>query len=244
VERAEAALDRLLGVRGGSSFRVEPRLPELPPADPATAELVELALAQRLDLLASQAAVEASAETVPLARWQRLESIDVGVHFEREPDGTHTTGPEVEVAIPIFDRGQAAEAQALYMREQAEARREALVLDIEAEVRAAATRLRAARKRAVYHRQVILPRRERLAAEGLRFYNYMLAGTYQVLEAKEGELAAGRAAIAAELDYWRAHAELMQAVGGTLGSLAARPAAAAFIGPPALPGRPTEAPLP
>ena len=44
----------------------------------------------------------------------------------------------------------------------------------------------------------------------------MLLGVFELLEAKQNEIDAGRAYVAALTDYWTARAELERAVGGRL----------------------------
>ena len=49
----------------------------------------------------------------------------------------------------------------------------------------------------------------------------MLVGIFQLLQAKQGEIEAGRAYVEALRDYWMARAELEKAVGGRLSRAAA-----------------------
>ena len=64
----------------------------------------------------------------------------------------------------------------------------------------------------------MIPLRERLVAESQRFYNFMLIGVYQLLQAKQDEIAAYRGYIEAVRDYWVARSDLERAVGGRLPS--------------------------
>lgn len=57
---------------------------------------------------------------------------------------------------------------------------------------------------------------ERILSESLKHYNYMLLGNYQLLQAKQNQINAKRDSIQALLDYWIAHAELENLVGGNL----------------------------
>ena len=61
---------------------------------------------------------------------------------------------------------------------------------------------------------------QRLDVAAQQQYNYMLKGTYDLLEAKQHEIEAERSSIEASRDYWVARAALERAVGGSLNSVA------------------------
>src|SRR5207247_7178298 len=106
---ARERLNQAMGTWGEmAGWRVAAALPALPSSDGSLEGLVGMAVAQRLDLAAAQAETEALAAQVPVARFSQFPELRAGVHFEREPEGTRTTGPAVELALPLFDRGQHA----------------------------------------------------------------------------------------------------------------------------------------
>ncbi len=214
---ARERLNRAMGVWGEQAgWEVVGDLPEVP-ADTATlAGLESVAIARRLDLAAAEAEVQGLAKAVPLARYSRFPALRAGVHLEREPEGTRTTGPAVELAFPLFDRGQHAVARARAQLRQAQDRHAALAVEIRSEVRASGYRMAAARELVGYYRDIVLPRRERIVEQTQREYNFMLAGVYQLLEAKQGEIRAEHEYLEAQRDYWIARAELERAVGGPL----------------------------
>lgn len=213
-------LNSLLGLWGQQTeWRIAPALPDLPPEEPDLEGVETVAVSQRLDLLAAQHEIEVASRALPLARSTAIGDVSVGVHHEKEPEGTKTTGPALDVPVPIFNRGRAARAKAEAQLRQSQQRYAALAIEIRSEVRAARNQLLSARSRAEYYRDVIVPRRERIVALSQRYYNYMLLGNFQLLLARQNEIEARKEYIRALRDYWTGRSELERAVGGRLASV-------------------------
>jgi cobalt-zinc-cadmium efflux system outer membrane protein len=220
--QAEALADReelnvLLGLWGPhTSWTIARRLPELPAVERPAAGLESLAVAKRLDLAAAWQEAHVQTHTWGLARLYGLIP-GSGVEAEREVEGTWSVGPAVEIALPIFDQRQAAVASAATQTAQSVDRHAALAVEIRAHVRRARTRMVAARGRAEHYQRVLLPLRHRILAETQRQYNAMLAGPFQLLQAKRDEIEAGRGYVEALTEYWVARSELERELGCDLG---------------------------
>jgi len=199
-----------------------PPVPESDLADRAPEELERTALEKRFDVGAARSELEAARRAVPTARLGALDELAVGVHREREPEGTKTTGPSVTIPIPIFDRGEARKARAVATFRQALQRLNALELTARAEVRTACQRLLEARARAAYLRDVVIPRRQRILSLAQLEHNAMLRGVFQLLAAREEEARAQRELLEGQRDYWTARAQLDVALLG-VGGLRVRP---------------------
>ena len=140
--------------------------------------------------------------------------VTVGVDTERQPEGETTTGPTLDLELPIFNQGQ-GEIATLKARDlQARRQLEAKTTDAHSEVRAARAQVAANRELALSIRDTVLPQRQQAFRLTLEQYNSMLKGAYDLLQAKATEAAAERAYIEAWRDYWIARAELERAVGG------------------------------
>jgi cobalt-zinc-cadmium efflux system outer membrane protein len=212
LERERLAL--LMGVEACPADLATP-LP-LPAPEPELPDLEAVAVRERLDVSAARADVEAAAHAKPLARLQKLGELNLGIHQERDAEGQKTTGPAVEISLPVFNHGQAAVLGALARWRQSAERLAALEAQARSEVRVAHARLAASRTEAVHLRDVVVPRRRRIVEEVQLEYNAMSAGVFQLLEARRGELDAERQEIESERDYWVARTELERAVGGRL----------------------------
>ena len=217
VLSARESLNRLMGLWGSDTgWKIAPALPELPPEDPGLQGLESLAVAQRMDLRAAWAELQAAAGAVPLARSSANLDISVGVHREREPEGITTTGPVLDYSLPLFDRGRPAKSRAEALLRQSQDRYAALAVEIRSEIREAWNRMALARSRVAYYRDVVLPRRSRINELSQRNYNFMLVGPYQLIMAKQNEINAQGEYVESLKNYWINHADLQRALGGAI----------------------------
>ena len=217
VQLMREQLHRLMGFPSMEmTWRLVEHLPELPAADPASENLETLALSQRLDLAAARKSVDILKRTLTVTRAGIVPAVNVGVDTEHDLDHAWVTGPTLELELPIFDQKQAVRARAKAQLRQAEWQLEAMEATVRSEVRSAQTRLRAARQTAEFYHNSIIPTREQIVAETQKHYNFMLMGTFQLLQAKRDEVNAYREYLSALRDYWIAFAELERSVGGNL----------------------------
>jgi len=218
---AQQKLERLAAAMGmpgqDERLQVADRLPAPPAADEALDALVTRALDQRLDLAAAKQETLSLQRTLGLTRNTALvHEAEIGVSTEREPDGDQVTGPEISVPLPIFDFGQARVAAARHRLAESQHRAEALAQQARSEVRLAYVDMTMARRRFEQYRDRVLPLRQRIVEQAQLHYNAMLLGVFELLQARQNEIDAGRAYVAALTDYWTARAELERAVGGRL----------------------------
>jgi len=213
-------LNRLMGLWGGlTEWKIAEELPPLPASFP-TQQLESLAIAQRLDLAAAKAELIAIVQGLGLTKTYRyVGSIEFGVNTERDTSRQRVTGPTLRLELPIFNRGQGRIAKLKAQLRQAERRVEAAAIDIRSEVREARDRALAKKDLAAYYRDELVPERKRVLDLTLTSYNSMLKGPYDLLLARQNELAAERGFIDALRDYWIARADLERAVGGRLTSV-------------------------
>jgi len=212
---AREALLRAIGLRNASAdWRLPERFPELPATEMDQQQLEQLAATQRLDLAIAKRELEVARQRVPLARLAVLEDTEVDVHFEREPDGEHTVGPGIEMPIPIFNTGRAARTRAEAELLRAQHTVNAIEAEASSRIRSVRSKLAEARARVEYYRDVVVPRRARIVELTKLEVNAMLAGVFQLLQAKQNELQARRDFIDAQRDYWSARLDLDRALQG------------------------------
>jgi len=206
---ARETLLRSMGLRNATTeWRVPTTFPELPESELDQPNLERLAAAQRLDIAIARREVELAQRQVPLTRLAVLEETVLDVHYEREPDGARTAGPGIEFPIPIFNTGRAARtrAEAQYLR--ARHTLNALEAESASQLRAARSTLAEARARVEYYRDVIVPRRARIVELTKLEHNAMIAGIFQLLQAKQNEMRARGDYIEAQHEYWSARTSL------------------------------------
>ena len=216
-------LTRLLGLWGLSTeWRIAERLPDLPEEEYSLEHLESLAISQRLDLAAERWEIKKIAKALSITiHWRYVPLLDVGVETERDTDRERVTGPTLVIQLPIFDQGQAKIARFEALLRQSQQRMAALAIDIRSEVRDVRNRLLVARDLAEHYQKVLVPLREQIVTESQRFYNFMLIGIYQLLQARQDEIETYREYLEVVRDYWVARSDLERAVGGRLALAAA-----------------------
>lgn len=223
LDYARAQLDELqarerltadLGLVRRAELKLPDEFPPLPEAEMAAEEVENQVLARRLDIQMVQREIEAAQRAIPVARTAGIDDLTAGVHIEKEPDGTKTTGPAATVPIPIFDRGKAQKERARAQLRQAQQRLAALTVTARSEARAAQERLLEARSRMSYLREIVVPRRDRILKLTQLEYNAMLRGVFQLLEARQNLANAQREEVIATRDYWVARTDLETALLG------------------------------
>ena len=211
-------LNRMMGLSMGAIvWSAKPGLPPLPGRDPGTVEMERLALAQRRDLLALRAETDAVGQAFALKSDTRFlpASITIGADTEREED-RRISGPTAELALPIFDQGQGEVAKLAGQHRQLQRRLQSLAIQVESEAREASRTMTIDRQQVELFKKTVLPLNIQTVNQTLEQYNAMQVNTYDLFLAKQRELDAERDYIGAWRDYWIAHAELEEAVGGNL----------------------------
>lgn len=242
ADEAEAIVAReevtaLMGLWGSSTtWTIGSRLPETLKEIPLTG-LERVAVSERVDLAAARQAAEALSQGLGLTGlYGVISDAEFGPEGERDVDsGIWSVGPLLSIPIPIFDQGQATRATALARLRQSEERFTALAVEIRSQVRRAHARLEAARALATHYRRVVLPLRGRIVDQTQLQYNAMQVGVFQLLQAKQAQIDAGRAYLEIVKDYWLARADLEGAVGGALPDGAATADVSAATAPPLVP---------
>lgn len=219
ARQAQTNLAADLGVADASRVRLPEQLP-LPPTETLeTAALVEQALRDRLDLQALRQTQAQFNRDLALHRKTRgITTFDAGVKVERDYDSSINAGPEISVSLPIFDNGSTRIAAAQAHLDQNAAAITSLEIAIRNEVTQAQADMALQRQRAQRYRDTLIPQRERIVALSLQRTNYMLAGPFETLLAKQQEYAAYLDYVDAVGGYWRARAELTKAMGRALPS--------------------------
>lgn len=211
-------LNELMGVWGEDTvWRAAHRLPELPGREMGLESVESNAISRSLDLAQARERLVQTARQLGMRRSIRLVRVaEIGASAERETEGEWLVGPAFSVPIPLFNRGQALTATARGKLRRARNEYTALAVKIRSRARAARERLTAARSRAEYYRNVMLPLRHQIVEETQRQYNAMTVSPFELLRAKQQEIEAGAQYIDALREYWLARAELEQILNGRL----------------------------
>jgi len=239
AEQAQRAsrerLTRLMGLWGAqTAYRLPERLPDLPAALDERTALEALAISQRLDVQGARLAAERTASALGLTRATRfINVLEIGLERERSNEAPDKTGWEISLELPIFDSGQARLARAEAVYRQALNRAADIAINARSEVREAWSNRASTWEMARYHREQIVPLRQRIAEENLLRYNGMLIGVFELLADARAQIASVNAAIDALRDFWLAQADLDMALIGR--PSATLPAVSALVRPDSAP---------
>lgn len=217
VVDAREKLTRLMGLWGeATKWKAPEKLPDVPASELPVEQAEKLAMSRRLDFQAALREVQVGAAGLGLTQRLRLvgDDLEAGVSAEREPGGDWLVGPAFAFQIPLFDQGQARVARGEALLRQREHRLTALAVDIRSEVRALRDRLVRDRQRIEHYLRVIIPLRERAVALQQERFNFMLVGTFELIEAKRREFDAYQEYIETVRDYWITRSEFVHAIGG------------------------------
>lgn len=219
IDRADARerLNALMGLWGlEASWTVSARLPEPASEEESVDRIESRAVAASLTLAQRQIEIDREAQRLGFVRETRLAPDPfLGISSQRESEsGLWTTGPAFAVSLPLFNQGQPAVARAVAVLNSLQQQYAAEATELRSAVRRAASRVLAARGRALFLQRVLLPLRSRIVQGSQLEYNAMQQGTFQLLMAKREEIAAGATYVEELRDYWTAKAELAQILAG------------------------------
>jgi cobalt-zinc-cadmium efflux system outer membrane protein len=218
IRQNRETLTRLLGLWGqDTDWQISGNLPSVPASDPATKDLEQLAISQRLDLQADYLQVTSQAQDLGLTKsFRLLGALDFGVNSERETDSQTRTGPTFAIELPIFNQGQARIARGEALLRQQEAKFEALAIDVRSQIRELQDQLVTKRQIARFYQDELLPNQRKILDESLKNYNAMQMSDFELFATKTEEVRTEREYLEAVRDYWTTRAELERAVGGSL----------------------------
>lgn len=210
------ALSKLAGLTSEDpSWSIDEHLPRIPAALPSNEDLKQKAFAQQIQLLGYRGQVEAKRLELRASHIQLLPRLNLGVSAEFDPEGNRGIGPFIEFGFPFLGKAQAdmrkAEADLKTSRFALEAIQKQLPYEIDELLQ----RLTLAHQTSDLYQQEIFPLQERMIKESLKHYNFMLLGSYKLLEAKQNAIKAQQDERQARLDYWLANTELELLLGTT-----------------------------
>ncbi|MBL8520079.1 MAG: TolC family protein [Betaproteobacteria bacterium] len=231
------ALVRTLGLDSSlaGSLTLPPRLPDPPVEARREASTAQTAMQQRIDVAMAQAGLKAQAARLGFETPSSfVNAFHVAAARNSETGKPPQRGYELEIALPLFDFGNAQRAGARAAYLAALNRAAQTVVDAESRVREHYAAYRAAHDLALHYRLEIVPLRKSIADETLLKYNGMLTGVFDLLAESRTQIASVIQAIETERDFWLADAALSATLLGrpVSGSgLTAASAAASDSGP-------------
>jgi outer membrane protein TolC len=212
------ALVRALGLDStlAAKLTLPPRLPDLPAQPIAEATVAQAALDQRLDVQMAKASVAAAGKRYGFdTATSFMNAMHAAAVRNSETGKPPQRGYELELALPVFDFGDARRlaGRAGYLAAMHRATQTAV--DATSQVREQYARYSKAYDLAQLYRAEIVPLQKTIADETLLKYNGMLIGVFDLLAETRAQIGSVIQAIDAERDFWLADAALQATLLGT-----------------------------
>jgi outer membrane protein, heavy metal efflux system len=186
---------------------------------PPIADLERRALAESPALAIPDAELAAATAERDLARALRVPDVEVGlsVQHQSDPDRSHDLrGFQLNVPLPVFNRGQAVRARAAAVIGSAEARRRSARLTLLTRLTQAYRTAQRAHEQIEIYLDEVLPAARTAVQLGAEGYE---AGKFTYLEVLDGQrslIGATQAYVEALVDYQKARADLEEIVAGAV----------------------------
>lgn len=212
IERDE--LNLKLGLISAPAWDINGILPPLSESEPELSKLRSRATENRMDLKALRAQIKGLQEALPWARFNQIAEGELG--FAQESEQVQSSGPELKIAVPIFDLGQAEAAKKKAELQQKQKELESLKQEIHIEVGILYKEMLIQKETVHYFQQTIIPDHKIIVESAQKHYNFMLQGVYTLLESKQDEINVHRDYIDALKHYWIKRSKLDFSIGGGL----------------------------
>ena len=220
---ARTKLANLLGLSVAAPWRINAEFLLPPNAEIDVEKLSDTATRSRPDLNAAKLEAERLAKQLGITDWTHyLGELDAGAERERDADGAKLTGPVLSWEAPIFTQKNDRKLRIAGELKIAMLEVRKLSHEIRNEVHANYLKTKNARALIHEYRHKLIPNRSNIVSRAQEEENFMLIGTFELIDTKQDEYESYAGFIEAIRDYWIAYADLMHAAGGLLSLSAGR----------------------
>jgi len=206
----------MVGLNSSHAIKLPTQLPVLPTENFEHAELLTQAHKDRLDIkIATQQLAQLENRRTLIRTENGWRDMSVGINAEREFDGATNVGPEIEFALPIFNRNQGKLAAIDAQTAKAQAQLTQNLLNADTEIAQALNHMQSAREQLALI-QASLQVAEKRVALSNREVNFMLGSPFELLNIKRQEIQLAHEYTNELVDYWQARSQLELALGRAL----------------------------
>jgi hypothetical protein len=209
-------------------LKLPARLPELPREPRTPAEVVSVAMQQRLDVQLARQQLTVAGRAQGLNLLNSLVDVELGGRHDTIFDNDsgqrqNRHGFELGIRLPLFDFGGAQRAALNAQSLLAANRYDAVVRGASSQLRESYSAYRTAYDLSKHYRDEIVPVRQTISEENMLRYNGMLIGVFELLADTRDQVATVMSAINAQQQFWLADAGLSSSVIGQPISMGATP---------------------
>lgn len=216
AQEKQLELLNMLGMDSHSSIKLPNQLPVLPAEKMSHADLLEQAKNDRLDIKITRQQLMRLENRRTLIRTENgWRDMSVGINAEREFDGATNVGPELEFALPIFNRNQGKLAALDAQTTKTQAQLTQTLLDADTEIAQALNQMQSAREQLDLITASLQVAEKRVALSN-REVNFMLGSPFELLSIKRQEIQLAHDYTHELASYWQARTQLELAIGRAL----------------------------
>jgi cobalt-zinc-cadmium efflux system outer membrane protein len=206
----------MMGMDSHKAITLPNQLPVLPTEKLMHADLLKQAQNDRLDIkITTQQLSQLENRRSLIRKENGWRDMSVGINAEREFDGATNVGPELEFALPIFNRNQGKLAAVDAQATKTQAQLTQALLDADTEIAQALNQMQSAREQLdlisaslqVAEKRVTLSNRE---------VNFMLGSPFELLNIKRQQIQLAHDYTNELKNYWQARTQLELAMGRAL----------------------------
>lgn len=217
----QLTLLKLIGLPSSTQLDLPVELPLLPDETFSHRDLLATAQMNRADLKIAQQQQSILEKRERLVRQEKgWRDLSLGVAVEREFDGAKNLGPELELALPLFNRGQGKLAAINAQKNQLNARIQQLELNADSDIAQALNAMDSARAQLKLLQPALAVAEKRVELSN-REVNFMLASPFELLNTKRQQIQIAHEFTEALQNYWQARADLELTIGKPLQPTAA-----------------------
>ena len=208
----------LIGLPSTENIEFASELPLLPKEEFNHQQLLAEAKAHRTDIKMAQQQLAIVEKRQQLVKQQNgWRDITLGINAEREFDGANNIGPEVEFALPLFNRGQGKLAEITANKTALDARLQQFELDADKSIAVALNLMDSARTQIKILEPALSVAEKRVELSN-REVNFMLGNPFELLTIKRQQIQLAHEFTDALKNYWQARTQLELAIGQALPS--------------------------
>ena len=216
VQEKYLDLLNLIGLDSTQKITLPSKLPVFPEETFSHADLFAQAKVDRLDIkIATQQLNQVENQRTLLRKENGWRDMSVGINAEREFDGATNVGPEIEFALPIFNRNQGKLAALDAQTTQTQAQLNQLTLDADTEIAQALNQIQSAREQLKLIQSSLQVAEKRVTLAN-REVNFMLGSPFELLNIKRQEIQLAHEYTSELAGYWQARTQLELALGRAL----------------------------
>lgn len=218
VIEAREELNAEMGLwKNPDSWQIADELPRVVAHLPNVPDVSGQAVERSLDLASARQRVISRAEMFGLAdKFALLMDGALGPAAAKEPDSGWASGFSAAIPIPLFNQGQPAVFRARAELQQSVEEYAAMTVNVKAEARSLSRQAAVADERARHFQSSLLPLRRQVVQETKLQYNAMQIGPFELLEAKNLEIAAQQSYVDSLKSYWMVRTKLEALMSGRM----------------------------